>query len=234
MANDTPGSDDENVTRQVRAARRTARRHQQRKERLVQTTRALLEDEGPAALTASKIAKACDLTASALYYYFENLETLLAAVHADLFREELEMAEAALSSAMGDASAEQPSGFATLAAVFRAKIRFGTDNPKRWRALYQGAAGIPSTSTGLSDELVPLTHRFFARMEAALLADQQAGTLDANVQPRVLANLAFCQAQGILTMVLAAEAAGTNTLFASDVLVDTALATFRRGWWREV
>ncbi len=232
MANDN-GPDDENVTRQVRAARRTARRHQQRKARLVQTTRTLLEDEGPAALTASKIAKACDLTASALYYYFESLEALFAAVHADLFREELQMAEEALSaSEAADVEGDVSPGFAALAAVFRAKIRFGVENPKRWRALYQGAAGISSTSTDLADELVPLSHRFFARMEAALAQDQRAGALDVDVQPRVLANLAFCQAQGVLTMVLAAEAAGTSTLFAPDILVDTALETFRRAWWR--
>ena len=75
----------------------------------------------------------------------------------------------------------------------------------------------------------PLSKRLNDRLEARLIAGQQAGVVHPDVQPRPLANAAWCMAQGILVTALGFVRSGGRMLFSVEDLLDETCANLIRG-----
>ncbi|MFD9539297.1 TetR/AcrR family transcriptional regulator [Streptomyces sp. NPDC060022] len=83
-----------------------------RPRQIVAAARALLEEEGPEALTMRRLADRVGFTAPSLYKYFPDKSSVVAALAGEMLGEAAEVLEAA--------EREAPGSFSALAAAYRA------------------------------------------------------------------------------------------------------------------
>ncbi len=182
---------------------------------------AVLARSGPQGLSATAVASEADVSTPSLYYYFASMPEIAAALAERLMGR--------ITGELGAAIEAASTGLDAAAAVIERTVAYYCDRPDEWRLLFQGVAALELDPVGLREPILPLTGALFAQLADRIEADLDAGLLRGDVHPRRLADLAWCQAQGILSMVMAARAGGTDTRFPVDELVADAVGLFRRG-----
>lgn len=199
---------------------RKQRRQEERRGRILDAARQVLAEHGAEALTIAAVAEAADVSPPSLYYYYSDKDALNDALIADAVEEEVEMALAAIDGITD--------GVEALEAYLRARVAFYLERPAAYELFF--STMIQGASTELLAEVVyPASRRINERLEALLVADQQAGRVHPEVSARKLTNIAFCTAGGILELALGMARAGGALRFSVDELVDEACAHLRRG-----
>jgi AcrR family transcriptional regulator len=207
--------------REEARASRKARRQDERRRRILGAARALLEEQGPAGLTMTALARAADTSAPTLYYYFSSKEAVVDGLAVQLLEEETEMLRQALESASG--------GVDSVEAVMQARARFYVERPGAFRVLYGAMVSLGVSAETLQQHVYPLSARTMGELERRLFADQERGTVHGELRPREFANVAFFAVQGILGAALGIAEAGGDLRFGVEALLAEAVATMRRG-----
>ena len=126
---------------------------------LLVTSRALLDEGGPGALSLREVARRAGCTHQAPYHYFEDRESILAALVAEGFDDLAQRLRAAneLAGAEGVRAALEASGAAYVdfalsrAGVFRIMFRPDVCNPARFPDVQQAGARSRAELTRLAD-----------------------------------------------------------------------------------
>lgn len=93
---------------------------EQRRDQIVQTARRIVDEQGPARLTAETITKEIGVSRPLLYHYFDNVDNLLDTV-VDIYAQEFEDALAAWEAAQ-DSGATRGELASSLAALARDRL----------------------------------------------------------------------------------------------------------------
>lgn len=203
--------------REARKARRQARRRR----RIVDAARQILVTDGFDALTAASLAAATDMSVPSLYYYFDSFDDIVESVAIGLITEEADALVAAVTAA--------PDGPAALEALVRTRVAWYVARPEAWRLVELSFSSVRLSPRGFAEGVYPAASRVNDPVEAMLLEDQRRGLVSSQVQPRRLANVAFCTAQGILAVSLGIARMGGGMRFPVDALVDEACRSLRAG-----
>ena len=215
-AEQLPGA---NAREQARLARKAARQ-QAKRDRILGHARQLLAEGGPSALTMADLAAKASLSAPTLYYYFPGKDALADGLAELLVREETELLQAALARTSG--------GIESLTEVMAARLRYYIERPAAFRALYEHIMTLGISQEVLGKHVYPMSALTMGELERRLRADQEAGLVHCELDPRRFANVAFFTAQGILTTAIGMAAAGGNMRFGAEQLLVEAVAMVRR------
>ena len=113
------------------------------KAELLRTSRTMLNEGGPSALSMREVARRTGCTHQAPYHHFENREAILAALVTEGFRELTER----LRTAHDQAEGKGPR--ATFEAAGKAYIGFALDNPGVFRIMFRPDMCNPESSPSL-------------------------------------------------------------------------------------
>jgi AcrR family transcriptional regulator len=171
-----------------RAARSTTRA------RILTAARKLWFAEGPAGVTARRIAQAVGCSPTAIYLYFRSLGELLEQLRLE--------GHALLAERLRAASAGRAPR--RLAALGRAYYRFGTENP-RFYALMFGLDPVAPSRRAVQREMFTLMF-----LQEAVHAGIARGELRRDLDPLVATNALWAQMHGV------------TALAVSGLLVETA------------
>ena len=180
----------------------------------------MLLQRGREALSASTLARAADMAPASLYHYVDSLQAVIDTL---MFRE-MEREGLALLAALKDLDG----GVESLQGLVRAKVRRYQQSPARYRLLYGELNAMPLSERVVQEQILPRTGELFGLLAERVQGDQQRGRVTLALHPRMLANLAWCQAQGILVMADGAAVAGTETLFPLEELAEEACRVIER------
>lgn len=195
---------------------RKEKRHEGRREAILEAARRVLAEGGLEGLTLAAVAHAADLSKPALHYYFPTREDLVGALTADWLAREADAVIAAVAAAKTDAGAAE--------AALRAKIAFAAADFPGFRVAY----------------VLPLVVRLPRAVTVAKIYPPGIRTMDAlserlaradlapELSPRKVANLCFCLAQGVLSLVSGLEAIGGSTRFPLEELTEEACVLLGR------
>jgi AcrR family transcriptional regulator len=205
---------------QTRLARKK-RRQEGRREFILGAARAVLRGEGLEAFTLAAVAEEADLSKTALFYYFESKDDLLAALTAERLQAE--------SRVLLDAVESAPSGIDALAELARAHVGFHRDDLESFRALERWVLASGVRDRLLKDAVYPGAARVNDALETRLAEDERGGRLRRGAEPRRLANVAYTSAHGLLTLAASIESLGGRLRFDLDELLDETCATLVHG-----
>lgn len=199
---------------------RKARRQALKRQRILTAARSVLLEVGTDGLTTAAVAEAADTSASTLYYYFPSLQALIDALTVLQLGEDVARMEAAMAAQSDPVDA--------LLAMVTAHVRHYAERPAEYfhyESLFRA---------GLSQEVLvggiyPLSQRINNRLEERLREGQAAGVVHPDVQPRQLANAAWCLAQGILVTWLGFTRSGGEMRFSIEALLEEGCANLARG-----
>ena len=180
----------------------------------------MLIEAGIDGMTTAAVARAADLSAPTLYYYFPSRQALVDALALAQLGEDVARMEAAIAAAAGPVEA--------LADMVCVHVRHYATRPERY-FLYEGLFRAGLSEEVLLKGIYPLSKRINDRLEAMLTAGQQEGLVHPDVHPRQLANAAWCMAQGILVTALGFVRTGGTMLFSIEELLAESCATLTRG-----
>lgn len=203
----------------ARLARRE-RRRAMRREAILEAAGRVLVEGGLEGFTAGAVAAAAGCSKPALFYYFDSLEEIAAALAESRFRREID----ALCGAIDEAD----TGIAALSSLVRAYVAHHVRDLPMFSVLQVWGRSAGVQERLLEREVVPAAAVVNDRLEALLLRDRRAGRLHPDVHPRRLANLAYTTAHGIVSMVSAVRGMGGDTRFSPSELCDEACATLER------
>ncbi|MDJ0837524.1 MAG: helix-turn-helix domain-containing protein [Acidobacteriota bacterium] len=199
---------------------RKARRRKGRREHILEAALELLETEGVESLTVTAVADAADVSTPALYYYFKSKEAIIDALAVMLIEEDVAAQMEALEAA--DDAVE------SLVGILNARLRHYADSLDRFQLIFQSIGARTVSKDVLENHLYPLSARVNVILEERLTQARDAGLIHPDIQPRKLANLAFCLAQGILQLTAGMARAGGKMRFNLDDFAEEAAATLRR------
>jgi len=205
---------------QLRLARKK-RRQEGRREFILQAARAVLRGEGLEGFTLTAVAEEADLSKTALFYYFDSKDDLLAALAAERLQTE--------SQVLLDAVEAAPSGIDALAALARAHVDFHRADLESFRALERWVLASGVRDRLLKDAVYPGAARVNDALEIRLAEDARGGRLRSGAEPRRLANVAYTSAHGLLTLAASIESLGGRLRFDLDDLLDETCATLLHG-----
>lgn len=123
---------------------------------LLTQARALLDEDGPAALSLREIARRAGVAAPSAYHHFANLDAIAVALAEEGFTELVARLEAAPAEAKGQ-----------LAEVGLAYVRFAMDNPGLYRLMF--GDGL-KTSSAENQTVQKLRERAYERVKTGLRA----------------------------------------------------------------
>lgn len=123
---------------------------------LLAQARALLDEDGPAALSLREIARRAGVAAPSVYHHFANLDTISVALAEEGFTELVARLETAPAKARGQ-----------LAEVGLAYVRFAMDNPGLYRLMF--GDGL-KTSSAENQTVQKLRERAYERVKTGLRA----------------------------------------------------------------
>lgn len=123
---------------------------------LLAQARALLDEDGPAALTLREIARRAGVAAPSAYHHFANLDAITVALAEEGFTELVTRLEAGPADAAGQ-----------LAPVGLAYVRFAMDNPGLYRLMF--GEGL-KTSSAENQAVQKLRERAYERVKTGLRA----------------------------------------------------------------
>ncbi|MBL8720703.1 MAG: TetR/AcrR family transcriptional regulator [Myxococcales bacterium] len=200
---------------EARTALRLARkekRQEGRREGILDAARRVLAANGLEGLTLGAVASEADLSKPALHYYFPTREDLVGALTADYLSREADAVIAAVHAAKTDRGAAE--------AALRAKVAFAAADLQGFRVAYV----LPLVVTLPRELTVSRVYPPGIRTMDALSERLARVELAKGLSPRKLANLCFCLAQGVLSLVSGLAAIGGATKFPLDELTDEACA----------
>jgi AcrR family transcriptional regulator len=203
----------------ARRARRD-RRREGRREAILEAAGRVLVKDGLAGFTAGAVAEAADCSKPALFYYFDSVEAIAAALAEARFRREIEALESAIDAA--------PSGIEALSALVRAYVDHHAEDLEIFSVLQVWGRSAGVQERLLRGEVYPAAAVINDRLEALLRRERRAGRLHPEVHPRRLAHLAYTTAHGIVSMVSAVRGLGGDTRFSLSELRDEAAAALER------
>lgn len=122
----------------------------------------VIDDEGAAALSMRKLAKAIGYTVGTLYLIFPNQDALLLTINLQTAAS----LQQALSTAVQVAPATTP---ARLHAIAESYVTFAQTQPHRWRLLFELDADLPEFSEPVQSQVA----RLFGLIDA--LFEEQSG-----------------------------------------------------------
>ncbi len=221
MTEDVTEADDITEAEEARLARK-ARRQERRRRRILDAATDLLVEGGPESLTMAALAERADTSPSTLYYYLPGREAVLDAITADIVEADSDAQMAAL------AATEGLGGVESLCAVMDARAHLMAEDPERLGALYLHLVTVRVSEDVLRERVYPAAWRVMSELERRLRADQEAGRVHPDLDPRRFANVGFFATQGILTMWLGMKRMGGALLFSVDELMEESKATVRR------
>lgn len=204
---------------QLRLARK-ARRQDKKKQAILAAARSVLIDSGLEGMTTAAVARAADISAPTLYYYYPSRQAIIDALALSLLQQDIVRMEAAVAQAADPIDA--------LVAMVRAHVLHHAAQPEHY-FLYEGISRAGLSQEVLVTGVYPLSKRLNDCLEARLIAGQQSGVVHPDVRPRPLANAAWCMAQGILVTALGFVRSGGRMLFSVEELLDEACANLIRG-----
>jgi AcrR family transcriptional regulator len=183
-----------------RAARRPARRRglEERRREVVAAARGLVLREGFEALTMRRVARLAGVSSSALYLYFADRLSLMAAVADELFQGLL----AAFREAAAGA-AEDPDPRARLRALMSAYVRWGLAHPHEYRVIFMTPiAGVAGHRPGAADgPAAPSGQATFALLEAEVARLVARGVLRP-AAPQVVAEAIWAAGHGLVALLI--------------------------------
>ncbi|MEC7949506.1 MAG: TetR/AcrR family transcriptional regulator [Myxococcota bacterium] len=206
---------------QTAAAERKAARQAERRERILEAARRVVQEHGAAGLTVTAVARAAHLSPPAIYYWFHDMHALTEVVAEEMLSEAMRV--------MVSAVARAESGLTALEAMMRAMVEHYGDHPEAFQLLHDNIANT-GISDGFRERVVyPRTMRLNGALEALLMADQARGAINADIDVRALTHVAWCTALGILSSTTTlARLGGTNAL-SQGALLQEAIAHLHRG-----
>ncbi len=198
-----------------RLARRERRRDRSREEILDATRRVLLRS-GVAATTLDAVAKEVGVSKTALYYYFPSKDTLLFEL---VFR-----ALRTHAQAVHDAVEEAKDGAGALRALVRESVKAFTPRLEDFRlAFLHGQVASPGAvhlDAQQFARLRPLNELWLAGAAKKLTQDRKKHPGRAQVEPRLMAFLAYLSAIGLLTMKGMVESQDDPLVYSDDQLIE--------------
>jgi len=206
-------------SRNSQVARRE-RRRTQRREQILDAAREVLVRDGLDGFTALAVARAADCSKPALFYYFDSLEEIAAALAESLFRQEAQALRTAIDAA--------DTGIAGISALVRAYVDHHARDLEIFSVLQAWSRRAGVQERLLAREVYPAAAEINDRLEAMLRRDRRAGRLHPDVHPRRMANLAYVTAHGIVSMLSGVRALGGETRFGFEELRDEACAVLER------
>ncbi len=153
---------------------------------LVDAARALLEAEGPGALSMRAVARGAGVSPAAPYHHFKDKDELMGAVA----HEGWLMLDAALARARDEA----PAGRGRITALGVAYVCFAIDHPALYRVMYDHARDQES----LPDQLHEPEQGAFATVRRTLV--EVGGDPDARIELELATAAAWCAAHGLAEM----------------------------------
>ncbi len=208
-----PSKRAEKARKELRIARKELRQ-EARREALLEAARRVVARGGLEGLTLAAVAAEADLSKPALHYYFPTREDLVGALSADYLAREADAVIAAVTAAKSDADAG--------VAAIRAKVAFAAADLGGFRVAYLLPQVVRLPRAITVARIYPPGIRTMDALSARLARVELA----AGLTPRRLANLCFCLAQGVLSLVAGLEAIGGSTAFPLQELTDEAAALF--------
>jgi len=199
----------------TRLARRERRRNRSREEILDAARRVLLR-KGIAATTLEAVAREAGLSKTALYYYFPSKDALY-----------FELVFGAIQShaqRVHDAVEKTTSGADALHAIVRESVNAYAPRLDDFRLAFlhgqvagQGAVHFDREQFA---RIRPLNDLWFAGAANKLAEERRSRPSRANVDPRLLAFLAYLAAIGLLTMKGTVESLEDPLLYSDDQLIE--------------
>ena len=208
------------ANKELRLARK-ARRQEGRRQAILDAARQVVSARGLEQFTMGAVAEQADLSKAALFYYFDSKEDVIAALAGSILAAEGEVLLDAVRSA--------ESGVEALCALARAHVEFHRSDLSAFRifSLWTQTAGVQRAL--LASDVYPAAARVNDALAKRLAADQRAGRIHRDAEPRRLANVAYLAAHGLLALLASLEGLGGNTRFSLDELLDETCALLRRG-----
>jgi AcrR family transcriptional regulator len=194
---------------------RLARRRDQSRSEILSAARRVLLSSGAAAMTLEAVATEAGMSKTGLYYYFRSKEALVfELVYGVLERQ---------SRAVHDAVEQTTEGGAALGAVIGATVEGFAPRLDDFRLafLFGQAAGSGGLSWDAAqlERIRPLNELLLSGATALLSSEQQRRPAKADVEPRLMAFLAYLSALGLLTMKGMVEPLGDPLLYSDEKLV---------------
>ena len=206
---------------ETRLARRERRRDRSREEILEAARRVLLK-RGIADTTLDAVAREAGLSKTALYYYFPSKDALF-----------FELMFGTLEShaqAVHDAVETAANGTDALSAVIRESVKAYSSRLDDFRLAFlhgqvagQGALHFDQKQFA---RIRPLNELWFGGAAQKLGAERRKRPARANVDPRLMAFLAYLAAIGLLTMKGMVESVDDPLIYSDDQLVDGLVRIF--------
>jgi AcrR family transcriptional regulator len=160
--------------------------HGDLRQALVDAARALLEADGPRAISMRAVARGAGVSPAAPYHHFKDKDALLSAVGLEGWL----MLDAALTRAKAQATTAQ----AAVSTLGLAYVCFALDHPALYRVMYDRARD----QEALPDQLYKLDEGAFSRVQGAV-ADL-AGHEQARIDLELATVAAWCAAHGLAEM----------------------------------
>jgi AcrR family transcriptional regulator len=188
-------ADPANAEAAARLSRRERRRDRSRAE-ILEAARRVLFRRGVAATTLNAVAKEVGVSKTALYYYFPSKDALLFEI---VFRSLETQARA-----VHDAVEKTKDGGEALGAIVRETVHAFAPRPDDFRvAFLHGQVAGPGAVHWDEQQFArirPLNDLLFAGAAERLQGNGGKGSGRAQVEPRLMAFLAYLAAVGLLTM----------------------------------
>jgi AcrR family transcriptional regulator len=182
---------------------------------ILDAARAILQEEGPDAVTLGSVSGRLGMTKPALYHYFPSKEALTRSLVAGLIDDEVGELEVAVERA---GSGENP--IASMIRAFHAHYR---ENLHAFRFVYGQSQLYLNPELGIDaamvrNEITPRTRHLFDMLEARFAAT----SLDKGER------VAWMSVLGLLTMIAIAEGMDDPLLYSDEELLDTIVSVFSR------
>ena len=213
-----PQSSPEDATRLARRERRRSRS----REEILDAARRVLLKKGIAATTLDAVAREVGLSKAALYYYFPSKDALFF----ELIFEILESHARAVHDSVASAS----NGADALRAIVRESTNAYAQRLDDFRLAFlhgqvagQGAVHFDQQQFA---RIRPLNELWFAGAEQKLGKERRTRRGRANVEPRLMAFLAYLAAIGLLTMKGMVESVHDPLLYSDDQIVEAFARVF--------
>lgn len=171
---------------------------EERRRQVVAAARGIVLKQGFAALTMRRLAARAGVSPAALYVYFPNRLSLLAAVADELFQGLLEAFRRARSAAATD-----PDPRARLHAMMTAYVEWGLAHPDEYRVIFMtpiegvaghrpGVAGVPAAPSGQAT---------YALLEEEVARLIEAGHLRP-APPQLVAETIWAAGHGLVSLLI--------------------------------
>jgi AcrR family transcriptional regulator len=210
-----PSSENSRTVEDKAASRlaRQQRRRERSREEILDAARKVLLRSGVAAMTLEAVASEAGISKTGLYYYFSSKDVLVF----ELVFSTLEGHAQAVQTAVAKAE----NGGEALGAIVRETVHAYAAQMDDFRLAFMFGQVAGSASVQWSPEqfarIRPLNQMIFSGT-AALVEKGQVG--DGEIEPRLLAFLAYLSALGLLTMKGMVEAQGDPLIYSDETLID--------------